>query len=98
MLDNIETVAHYYEGCVIEVDIDLDPALESEYAANEEGLLLPLDQYGWGKAKMRCPEGATWYSFSNWYLKSHVRSVQEIFPCLLPYILPLWEDLEKLHQ
>lgn len=82
--DNLETVAHYYEGCVIELVVDLIPERECVYVSSElEARVLNLPgPYGWGKALMRCPEGATWWSFSGQYLKQHLRRVSEIFPDL----------------
>lgn len=82
--DNLETVAHYYEGCVVELVIELVPEWECEYVRDESEVreLKLSGPYGWGKALMRCPEGATWWSFSAEYLKRHVKKVSEIFPDL----------------
>lgn len=83
--DNMETVAHYYEGCVIELDIALDPNLKNEYVSDMDDLQalnLKAKSYTWGSAEMACPMDAIWYSFSADYLMAHVISAREIFPDL----------------
>lgn len=90
--DNMETVAHYYEGCVIELDIALDPNCRSEYIGDMDdlrALKFEASSYTWGSAEMACPKGAIWYSFSAGYLASHVISAREIFPDL-----SAWDDDE----
>lgn len=88
--DNLETVAHYYEGCVLEIDVVLDASVRMSYVSDTEdrnSLGLRPEQYTYGFAEMRCPAGATWYSFSGTYLVKHVRSIKEVYPDLSP-----WQD------
>lgn len=85
---SLETVAHYFEGAVVELTVQLDNSLRSEYVrgANELRELPNADSYGWGVAEVRYPDGASWYSFSREYLKTHVVSIQEIHPDLTPWM------------
>lgn len=77
--DNLETVAHYYEGAIIEITVKLDLSLKREYI--ESSLKLSSD-YTWGCVESLYPKGATWYSFSKDYIKTHLVSAREIFPDL----------------
>lgn len=88
MSDNLETVAHYYEGAVVLVKVVLDQKAKTGYVrSTEESRLLGMspETYGWGCAEMLCPEGATWYSFSKQYLQKHVISVTLAYPDLSAY-------------
>lgn len=85
---NLETVAHYYEGCVVEIDVVLQK-VGMEYVANMvelEQLGKTTDTYTYGMAKMRCLKGATWFSFSANYLRKNVKSIKEVFPDLSPWL------------
>lgn len=78
--DNIETVAHYYEGCVIELDVELIEELRMEYVANELEVMdigQTLDTYEYGVASKRIPKGK-WYVFSKKYLERHAIGLREI--------------------
>ena len=83
--DNMETVAHYYEGAVVELEVELCPEVEMEYVRDETELDCPTGSYTYGVALMRCPAGALWYSFSREYLLSHVVGAREVFPDLSPW-------------
>lgn len=88
--DNMETVAHYYEGSVIEIEIALDKRMQSEYVRDNTELAeihKTPETYRWGSAEMRCPAGAIWYSFSRNYLLKHLKSIREIHPDL-----SAWQD------
>lgn len=85
--DNLETVAHYYEGAVVELTVRLDKSLEMDYVRGRCELDVPVTDYGYGVAEMRCPRDALWYSFSRNYLLTHVVEAREVFPDLTP-----WED------
>ena len=81
--DNLETVAHYWDGCVIELCIDLDSKDEMEYVRCSEELEdigTNKDLYTYGFAEVKYPKGATWYSFSGEYLKNKICNIKEIFP------------------
>lgn len=83
--DNLETVAHYYEGKVIEITVELDLDLQMWYIRKKQDLKdlnIKLDKYTYGFAEMSCPKDAIWYSFGKNYLNSHVINVKEIFPDL----------------
>ena len=79
--DNMETVAHYYEGCAMEMEVQLDSEREQEYIRCGEDCWM-IDLYTYGFMKVKYPKGATWYSFSSDYLKENVISIKEIFPDL----------------
>lgn len=83
--DNLETVAHYYEGRIIELDVELVVKRRSTYVRSAEELAqlgVTADNYGYGMALIRYPKGAHWYSFSRKYLQEHVKKMREIFPDL----------------
>lgn len=83
--DNLETVAHYYEGRVIEITIELILDEQREHIRDAEDLeLLNIkpEEYTYGFAEMRYPKNAIWYSFSKKYLDDHVIDIREIFPDL----------------
>ena len=80
--DNLETVAHYWDGVTIEIEVVLDHSSEQDYYAGD----VPLEvQHTWGCAEMLCPEGATWFSFSREYLEENLVSFKEVFPDLAPW-------------
>lgn len=83
--DNLETVAHYYEGCIINLIVSLDHSLMQEYVATRRELKVTPAEYTWGCVSMHCPTGALWYSFSKSYLQSHLVEVKEIYPNLSEY-------------
>ena len=80
--DNMETLAQYYEGCAIEIDVTLDPDKKQDYIRSLTDYVFCFCEYTYGFAEMSCPEGATWYSFSRDYLEKNVVAVREIFPDL----------------
>lgn len=84
--NDLETVAHYYEGAVVELEVELDEDSGMPYVRSEAQLSVPLEEYTYGVAKMHYPVGADWYSFSGKYLKSHLVSIREIFPDLSPFV------------
>lgn len=75
--DNLQTAAHYYEGCVIGFDVRLVKSRNGDYCSHPV-----CDGYGWGRTEVNYPEGAIWYSFSGEYLKEHMLSIREEFPDL----------------
>ena len=83
--DNMETVAHYYEGAVVEITVRLINNRKRQYLRSPVLLSNYKKPYGWGSAGMACPEGATWYSFSKEYLEQYLVDVKEIFPDLTPW-------------
>jgi hypothetical protein len=83
--DNLETLAHYYEGCAVKIVVKIDPKLEMEYVrylGTLDEIGCPIDKYTYGFIKTICPEGATWYSFSKDYLEKNIIGIEEIFPDL----------------
>ena len=83
--NNIETVAHYYEGCVIQIKVRLDSDRAMKYVCNVEEankLCLSLSRYTYGFDEVICPRNANWYSFNGEYLRHNVAEVKEIFPDL----------------
>ena len=76
--DNLETVAHYYEGKVIEIEVELHTKEEMEYTRMSE--YIDVYKYTYGHAEVTCPKGAIWYSFSGEYLKKNVVSIKEVYP------------------
>ena len=83
--DNMETVAHYYEGAVVELEVKLLKSKQHQYIRNYDTLNTYKRGYNWGCAKMRCPAGAIWYSFSAEYLRKYLVSIHEIHPDLTPW-------------
>lgn len=86
--DNIETVAHYYEGYAVELQVRMIPEQRMEYCSSKADLEnLPGEptDYTYGFATMSCPANAIWYSFSSRYLKENMVSAREIFPDLSKY-------------
>ena len=82
--DNMETVAHYYEGAVVELEIQLVERYRRSYIRSYQELS-KYKSYWWGCARMRCPAGATWYSFSRGYLHRYLIGLREIHPDLSPW-------------
>lgn len=80
--DNLETLAHHYEGMAVQITIELDSEKEQVYIREPQDLVLPASEYTYGFAEMECPKGAIWYSFGGPYLDYHVIEVKEIFPDL----------------
>lgn len=77
--DNYETVDHYYEGCIVKITVRLEPGRESEYCRGAEDLRDDdLSHYGYGRALMNCPAGATWWSFGSEYLRTHLVAIKEM--------------------
>lgn len=82
--DNMETVAHYYEGAVVELEIQLVERYRRSYIRSYQELS-KYKSYGWGCERMRCPAVATWYSFSRGYLHRYLIGLREIHPDLSPW-------------
>ena len=80
--DNLETVAHYWDGTTIELEVLLDQSVKQDYYAGDTPLKY---QHTWGCAEMLCPKNATWFSFSKEYLEQNLVSVREVFPDLSPW-------------
>lgn len=83
--DNLETVAHYYEGCVLDIDIQLCAEQRMSYVScldDLDSLNIVLPDYSYGFALMSCPKGATWYVFSAHYLATNCSDMKEVFPDL----------------
>lgn len=83
--DNLETLAHYYDGCAIEITVKLDPTLEVEYvhcSGDIKWLTDHLPEYTYGFVEVVYPAGAIWYSFSKDYLEKNIVEIKEIFPDL----------------
>ena len=72
--DNYETVEHYYEGCVIELTIDIHEEDRMDYIIESS----INEDYTFGYSEMLYPEGAIWYSISSQYIKTHAMSIKEI--------------------
>lgn len=85
--DSLETVAHYFEGAVVEITVRLDDSLRSKYVrdAREWELISNPKTYGWGVAERHYPDGLSWYSFSREYLQKYMVIAKEIFPDLTPW-------------
>lgn len=83
--DSLETVAHYYEGCVISLTVILDKAVAMNYVALRKDLEVPTEDYTWGFADVAYPSNSRWYSFSKTYLAKHLVGVKEIHPDLSAY-------------
>lgn len=82
--DNMETVAHYYEGAVVEIEIQLVERYRRSYIRSCQELS-KYKSYGWGCARMGCPAEAAWYSFSREYLQIYLIGIREIHPDLTPW-------------
>lgn len=83
--DNLETLAHYYEGRAIEITVKLDFKKQMKYFREFWDLVesgIPIEEYTYGFITVICPKDAVWYSFSADYLKENVIEVKEIFPDL----------------
>lgn len=84
--DNMETVAHYYEGVIVEIEIELKKEVEMEYVSNKLALSklgVDFSDYTYGHVKtIDFPANANWYCFSRKYLEENLISVKEIFPDL----------------
>lgn len=80
--DNMETVAHYYEGAVVELEVKLLKSKQNQYIRDQTTLGMYKHGYNWGCARMRCPAGAVWYSFSAEYLRKYLVGIREIHPDL----------------
>lgn len=83
--NNLETLAHYYEGCAVEISIKLDSNEKQEYIRDLSDLQDDSSGYTYGFEEMLYPEGAIWYSFSKSYLEKNVIEIKEIFPDLNKY-------------
>jgi len=83
--NNLETVANYYEGSVVEITVELISKQEMVYVSNQKELeeeYGPDRDYTYGLYETKIPVGATWYAFSGKYLMDHLNSTKEIFPDL----------------
>lgn len=83
--DDLRTVSHYYEGCVLQIKVKLLKSLQKKYVRTYDEAAKYKNGYSWGTAEMRCPLGANWYSFQREYLLKNTVSIQEIYPDLQPY-------------
>jgi hypothetical protein len=83
--NNYETLAHYYEGCAIEMIVKVNPKVKQEYIREVQDLTTPVSEYTYGFIRVLYPKGAIWYSFGASYLKDNVISIKEIFPNLEAY-------------
>jgi len=85
--NNLETVAHYYEGSVIEILVELESKKEMVYISSSKELLeeYPDRPYTYGLYETKYPVGAIWYAFNREYLMSHLKGIKEIFPDLRKY-------------
>lgn len=84
--DDMETVAHYYEGAVVEMQVDLCSKVEMQYVRDASELVVPVGEYTFGVAEMHYPPGAYWYVFSRAYLLEHATDIREVFPNLEQYM------------
>lgn len=80
--NNLETVAHYYEGCVVLLVVELLPEEAMLYV---KGTAYKPAHYSWGVVLTSTPKDALWYSFSAEYLQEHTLFVHEVFPDLSKY-------------
>lgn len=87
--NDLETVAHYYGGVVLEITVKLVDRYKRAYIRDGTTLHKYKNGYGWGCADMKYPPNATWYSFSREYLQKYLISVREIHPDLSP-----WDDYD----
>lgn len=78
--ENLETAAHYFEGCMVEIKVTCDPKQEMRYLATRADSPVSLPEYTWGRAEVVYPKGAIWYSFSRNYLLNNLVSIREVFP------------------
>ena len=85
--DDMETVAHYYEGAVVEITVKLLDSKKRQYLRNGVKLNTYKNGYGWGEIPVKYPPNATWYSFSGEYLKKYLVGIREIHPDLTQ-----WQD------
>ena len=76
--NNYETLEHYYEGCVLELTIDIDEKLRDDYIADIEELMIPLREYEYGVQEVKYPAGAMWYSISRKYILTHKFKIREV--------------------
>lgn len=80
--DNLETAAHYYDGCVMEITVELNGA-NMEYYRSIDDIIGRY--YTYGSMQVKYPVGATWYSFSGRYLRRYVVMYREIWPDMSMY-------------
>lgn len=90
--DSSYTAKHYYEGAILELEIELDKDDETDYL---DDFIIPMvDDYKWGMAQVGVPVDkstvrelengtavyyeANWYSISTLYIAKHGLSVREI--------------------
>ena len=83
---NLETVAHYYEGSVVEITVEIDNKESMSYVTNtvEANEMMDFDssKYTFGFIEVKYPKDAIWYSFGGNYLSDHIIEIKEIFPDL----------------
>lgn len=84
--DDLETVAYYYEGAVVEMQVDLCSKVEMKFVSDTSELEVPVGDYTFGVEEMHYPAGAYWYVFSRAYLLEHASNIREVFPNLEPYM------------
>lgn len=83
--DDLRTVSHYYEGCVLEIKVKLLKSLQKKYVRTCDEAAKYKSGYTWGTAEMRCPLGAHWYSFQREYLQKYLINIKEVHPNLQKY-------------
>lgn len=96
--DNLETVAHYFEGEAIGIEIDCDPNNMMEYVSCETDIVDVVngdEKYTWGYTDLKYPEFCNWYSFSGEYLKDHIKNIILIDNKLISPILMYYIDKEE---
>lgn len=90
--DSSYTAKHYYEGAILELEIEFDKDDETDYL---DDFIIPMGaDYKWGMAQVGVPVDestvrelengtavyyeANWYSISTLYIAKHGLSVREI--------------------
>lgn len=79
---NKKDLGHYFEQAAIEIIIKIDEKLECEYIAEKE---VNLENYTFGQAEMKCPEGSIWFSIGGEYLKDNIVSLRKVDCCEIDF-------------
>ena len=72
--NDYETIEHYFEGSVLEIDIHLENET-SEYIRDMNDV---HNGYTYGFAELNYPPGAIWYSISDEYIIKNMKTLREI--------------------